>query len=72
LNNFTKSGRNYLSKNQPNFSLDGKNIYSLDEDKAEFDGPLIGSLDLIGQFAVTNCSRIGDNTFIARVSTVFG
>ena len=71
LNNFTKTARNFLIR-QPQFLMTGKHSYSLDGDMAEFDGPLIHSLDLIGPFAITSCSRIGESSFIANVSSKAG
>ena len=66
LNNFTKTARNFLIR-QPEFLMTGKHSYSLDGDTAEFDGPLVHSLDLIGPFAVTSCTRTGENSFIVNV-----
>lgn len=65
LTNFTKTARNYLTR-QPEFIMAGKHAYSLDGDMAEFDGPLVHSLDLIGPFAVTSCTRTGDHSFMVN------
>jgi len=65
LSNFTKTARNFLLY-PPAFQLLGRNTYALDSDVAQFDGPLVKSLDLIGPFAITNCARIENNTFVAN------
>ena len=70
LSNFTKTARNFLLY-PPTFELLGRNTYALDSDVAQFDGPLVKSLDLIGPFAITNCARIENNTFVANVRNYY-
>ena len=46
--------------------LRGKSEYQIGNSIQNLDGPCIRSLELIGQFSVTACSRIGDRTFIIQ------
>ena len=47
--------------------LRGKEEYQIGSTIRKLDGPCVRSLRLIGQFAVTACSRIGNtNTFIIQ------
>lgn len=46
--------------------LRGKSEYQIGNSIQKLDGPCIRSLELIGQFSVTACSRIGDRTFIIQ------
>ena len=47
--------------------MTGTNSYKIGEVSANLDGPCVTSLNLIGQFAVTACRRIGQsNDFILQ------
>ena len=46
--------------------LRGKDEYQLGNSIQKLDGPCIRSLELIGQYSVTACSRIGHRTFIIQ------
>ena len=47
--------------------MTGTNSYQIGEVSSNFDGPCVTSLNLIGQFAVTACRRIGNsNDFILQ------
>jgi len=64
LINFTKRARKVLQNQE--LVLRGKGEYQIGNSIQKLDGPCIRSLELIGQFSVTACSRIGDRTFIIQ------
>lgn len=56
----------FFTKTYSELILRGKGEYQIGNSIQKLDGPCIRSLELIGQFSVTACSRIGDRTFIIQ------
>ena len=56
----------FFTKTCSELILRGKGEYQIGNSIQKLDGPCIRSLELIGQFSVTACSRIGDRTFIIQ------